>query len=90
MKLPVLEADKANHVVYGAGICGLAASMAAAVSAPPLVAAAAGIAVAAVVAVWKERRDARTDGATSDHRDIVATVAGALPVALPLVLQGVL
>lgn len=85
MRLPVLDADKANHAVYGAAICALCALPMALLPTPALAAPLVGVLAAAVGGVWKERRDARTAGAMADRRDIVATVAGALLVAVPLI-----
>lgn len=90
MRLPVLDADKANHAVYGAAICALCALPVMMLPITALAAPLVGVLTAAVVGVWKERRDAHTAGATADRRDIVATVGGALLVAVPLLVSEVM
>jgi hypothetical protein len=69
MNLPMLPADKANHVVYGAAITlvGLVIN--------PVV----GAALCVLLAVGKEVYD-RKHGGTVDPMDVVATAAGGVAV----------
>lgn len=74
MKFPVIPADKANHFAYGAMLAGLGAFHSVL----------AGAALCAVVAVGKEVYDRVSRRGTPDVMDALFTVAGALPVLLPL------
>ena len=77
--LPMLSHDKANHALYGytAFVIGSLASFLAGV--PPLVG---GAGLATLVAVGKEAYDRFSGTGIADRMDIVATVGGAIPVAI--------
>ena len=74
MKLPMLDADKANHFAYGATLAAVGAihSMLA------------GALLCAAFAIGKEVLDRVTGRGTPDLMDAVWTLAGAVPVLLPL------
>lgn len=74
MKLPVIPADKANHFVYGAVLAGIGA----------LHSVLAGAVLCAVFAIGKEVYDRVTKKGNPEVADALATLAGGLPVLLPL------
>lgn len=74
MNLPVLPADKANHFAYGAVLAGIGA----------LHSVLAGAALCAVFAIGKEVYDRVSGKGNPEVADALATLAGALPVVLPL------
>lgn len=79
MNLPQLDHDKANHFVYGAVLAGIGA----------LHSVLAGAALCAVFAIGKEVYDRVSKRGTPDPNDALATLAGALPVLVPLSAAGV-
>ena len=74
MNLPVIPHDKANHFAYGAVLAGIGA----------LHSVLAGAALCAVFAIGKELYDRVSKRGTPDLNDALATLAGALPVLVPL------
>lgn len=87
MKLPMLAADKANHVIYGALAFAAGAAFAAAVGLAryaPVAGLAATVLLAAAKegADWLQNRRAAKAGLGAAHsvepRDLLATVAGGL------------
>ncbi len=74
MDLPVIPADKANHFAYGAMAAGMGS----------LHSVAAGAALCAAVAIGKEIYDRVSKRGTPDLMDAVWTMAGAMPVLVPL------
>lgn len=100
MSLPQIRADWAQHMIYGSwvGAVGAAAVLVLAVAAGRpglgLLAPAASLLAALLAGVAKEVADAVTNrhaGAVPPHEvsaaDVVATLTGAFPVAIPLFLS---
>lgn len=98
MNLPLLPQDKANHVVYGAGLCAVVASLAVVAGAAAWAAALIGATLALLAGLLKEQLDARANrqalaaGQPAPHgvesADVVATFTGGLLVAVPLAVAG--
>lgn len=84
MKIPVIAADKANHVVYGALVsAAVNVTSALTLGLDSMYASAAGIGAAFIVGAWKELRDRKTIGATASGGDLVATLLGGVLPTLP-------
>lgn len=75
----MLPHDKANHFTYGAILAGLGS-----LTGHWQV----GVLTCAAFAVGKEIWDRTSGKGTPDWRDLAVTLAGALPVILPLALKG--
>lgn len=88
MKAPMLRHDLANHFIYGSFVFSITAAISLLVlgSKYMLVSLFVGAFVTCVVAVGKELRDYISKQGTPDTGDIVATVAGAIPPAIILIL----
>jgi hypothetical protein len=71
MKLPVIPADKANHMIYGSMIYFVCHFFM-----PPVIA----LATVAIVAAAKEVYDGYSKTGNAEINDFVATVIGALPL----------
>ena len=79
MSLPLIPADKANHIAYGAAQSLIGAIAALAVGQLMWLGA---LILSLAVAVGKELRDRLTKRGTPDALDAVATVACALPAVI--------
>ena len=82
MNLPQLPQDQANHYLYGSACAVVGAPVAQALGLDCRLGA---IAAAAAAGVAKEVYDRVSKKGTPDHRDAIATAAGALPVVLALI-----
>ena len=74
MNMPYIPADKANHFAYGAILAGLGSLHSVAV----------GAALCVALAIAKEVYDRVSKRGTPEIMDAVWTVAGGLPVLIPL------
>lgn len=72
--MPILPADKANHFVYGSVLAGVGS----------LHSLLAGAALCAAFAIGKEIYDRVSKRGNPEVADAIATLAGAVPVLLPL------
>ena len=100
MNLPLIPQDKANHAANGAAAAAVCASLVTVAGAPPWASALVGAALALALGLLKERLDmlanARATAAgqppphSVERGDVLATLAGGLLVALPLVVVGLL
>lgn len=74
MQLPYIPGDRANHFAYGAMLAGLGSLHSVAI----------GAALCAAFAIGKELYDRVSKRGTPDLMDALWTVAGGVPVLLPL------
>lgn len=80
--LPLIPQDKANHIVYGAVIFAAAYALFTFAGLPALPIAAGMVVIAAVAKEMWDRAHKETH--TPDPLDALATIAGGVVVALPL------
>jgi hypothetical protein len=72
-KLPISEIDKANHFIAGTIICSLAILFVSALQA---------FLIVTIIGAIKEAYDLFSETGTPDYKDLLFTIAGAIPVLI--------